>query len=217
MRWWSIPIVLTLGWFAYTLTPFWALYGLAGAVQAHDVDYIERHVNFRTLRLSLTRQLAATIRANAAVSESREQQRLADAAVALATPIVDALVTPQMVIDLLQDGWPQGLDLPGGDRPAGPALSIPNLRALTTYYTASDMRGFRATVIAVPPRAPRDDQFRLRLRLRGFSWRLVDIDLSESLRQQIAAALARVTHTRGSHRRPQADAPPEHDPEPEKR
>ncbi len=97
MRWWSIPILLALGWFAYTLTPLWALYDLARAVQAHDTDYIARHVNFRTLRLSVIRQAAAAAQVrdpSAPEIEPRERQRLSEAAAALAIPIAEALVTP---------------------------------------------------------------------------------------------------------------------------
>ncbi|MFD0936190.1 DUF2939 domain-containing protein, partial [Methylobacterium trifolii] len=63
MRWLAIPLVVALGWLAFTLTPFWALYDLARAVRAGDVSYVERHVNFRTLRLSLVRQTTAAVRA----------------------------------------------------------------------------------------------------------------------------------------------------------
>ena len=52
------------------------------------------------------------------------------------------------------------------------------------------MRGFRAVVVPFPPDAPRGERTRLRLRLRGFHWRLVDIEMSDALREQIAAKLA---------------------------
>ena len=200
MRWWSIPFVLALGWFLYTLTPFWALYDLARAVQAHDVAYVERHVNFRTLRLSILRQAAAAAQAQSAdEAEPRDRQRLADAAVALAIPVAEALVTPQTVVDLLDDGWPQSVDLgledgaadDVGTRPARPGLRIDGLRRLIPFYLHSEMRGFRAVVIAVPPEAPRANRFRVRLRLRGWTWRLVDIELTQALRERIAQKLAR--------------------------
>lgn len=193
MRWWSIPILLALGWFVFTLTPFWALYDLARAVQAGDADYVERHVNFRTLRLSLVRQTAAAARAGTeagSVTEPRERQRLTDAAVALAIPLAETLVTPRTVVDLLDDGWPQSLELAkdGGDRASG--LRIEGLGRLLSFYLASEMRGFRTVVIGIPPDAARARQFRIRLRLRGWVWRLVDIELTEELRDRIAQKLA---------------------------
>ncbi|WP_336488181.1 DUF2939 domain-containing protein [Methylobacterium nigriterrae] len=195
MRWWSIPILLALGWFAFTLTPFWALYDLARAVEARDVDYVDRHVNFRTLRLSLVRQTTAAARD--AISgdpnlEPRERQTLNDAATALALALAETMVTAKTVVDLLDDGWPETLDVP---RPASatPAtgLHIGSLSRLVPYYLHSEMRGFRTVVIAVPPEAPRSRQLRIRLRMRGWVWRLVDIEVTEELRAEMAQKLAR--------------------------
>ena len=195
MRWWSIPILLALGWFAYTLTPLWALYDLARAVQAHDTDYIARHVNFRTLRLSVIRQAAAAAQARdpaAPEVEPRERQRLSEAAAALAIPIAEALVTPATVVDLLDDGWPQSVELARGAPEAkGGGLRIENLRRLIPFYLASEMRGFRTVVVGVPPEAGRDRRLRIRLRLRAWTWRIVDIELNDELRERIAQAFAR--------------------------
>ncbi|WP_284287509.1 DUF2939 domain-containing protein, partial [Methylobacterium gregans] len=59
MRWLAVPLAIALGWILFTLSPLWALYDLARAVRARDAAYIESHVNFRTLRLSLVRQTTA--------------------------------------------------------------------------------------------------------------------------------------------------------------
>ena len=198
MRWWSIPILLVIGWFAFTLTPLWALYDLARAVQAHDTDYIARHVNFRTLRLSVIRQAVAAAQARDPAApdvEPRDRQRIAEAAAALAIPIAEALVTPATVVDLLDDGWPQSVEL-GRDgpktKPAG-GLHIESVRRLIPFYLASEMRGFRTVVIGIPPEAGRDRRLRIRLRLRGWSWRLVDIELNDELRERIAQSFVRTS------------------------
>lgn len=194
MRWWALPLVAVLGWFAFTLTPLWSLYGLARAVKARDAGYVERHVNFRTLRLSLVRQTTAALRAAAETDpemEPKDRQRLNEAAIGIALAFAESMVTPETVIDLLDDGWPQSLDLPrpADVRPAG--LGIDRIGRLFPYWLASEMRGFRTAVIAAPPDAPRADQLRVRLRLRGWSWRLVDIEVAERLREQMAQRLAR--------------------------
>jgi hypothetical protein len=199
MRWWSIPVVLVLGWFAYTLTPLWALYDLARAVQAHDTDYIARHVNFHTLRVSVIRQAAAAAQARDPAApdiEPRERQRISEAAAALAIPIAEALVTPATVVDLLDDGWPQTVEL-GRDEPepklGGGGLRIESLRRLIPFYLASEMRGFRAVVVGVPPEASRDRRLRIRLRLHAWTWRVVDIELNDELRERIAQTFARAS------------------------
>lgn len=217
-RLWWIPVSLVLAWFVYTLTPFWMLYDLARAVQARDVGYVERHVNFRTLRQSMIRQVSAAAaqprgEAGAEVTLSPDRQRLIEAAAALAEPLTESLVTAQSVIDLLDDGIPQSLDLgplgsgskaEHGSDAAG--LKIETIFRLVPYYFASDMRGFRALVIAVPPEAPRAQRFRLRLRLRGWSWRLVEIELPSELRNRIADKVAR------ARKRPDQDAEPANSP-----
>ena len=204
MRWWSIPIVAVLGWFLYTLTPFWALYDLAHAVQVGDAAYVREHVNVRTLRLALLRQLSEAIRTDGGDdAEGRRRRAVAEAATVLALPVAEALVTPQMVVDVLDDGWPQSLDLPNAPKEGmttGGGLRIPDLRRLADFYLASEMRGFRTVVIGVPPERARAEQLRIRLRLRGFSWRLVEIDLNEAARDRIAASI-----TRGAKLKPDAN------------
>ncbi|QGY06064.1 DUF2939 domain-containing protein [Methylobacterium mesophilicum SR1.6/6] len=194
MRWLAIPLCLALAWLAYTLSPLWSLYDLAQAVRRHDTAYVETHVNFRTLRLSLVRQITAAMRTAAETDtdlEPRDRQRLNDAAYGLALALSETMVTPDTVIDLLANGWPDKLDVerPAGARPQG--LAIRNVDRLLPFYAALEMRGFRAVVIPIPPDAPRAERTRIRLRLRGLSWRLVDIEMADTLRQQIATKLSR--------------------------
>ena len=194
MRWLAIPLALALAWLAFTVSPLWSLYDLAQAVRRHDVAYIESHVNFRTLRLSLVRQITAAMRAASETDpdlEPRDRQRLNDAAYGLALALAETMVTPETVMDLLANGWPDKLDLerPAGTRPEG--LVIRGLGRLMPYYAALEMRGFRAVVIPIPPEGSRAERTRIRLRLRGLSWRLVDIEMAEMLRAQIAAKLSR--------------------------
>lgn len=194
MRWLAIPIVAVLGWLAFTLTPLAALYDLARAVRARDVAYVESHVNYRTLRLSLSRQITAAVRAALDADtglEPRERQRLGDAAAGVSLALAERMVTPQTVIDLLDDGWPESLDLRKPQDQEFRGLSIEGASRLLPFYTACEMRGFRTVVIPVPPSAPREQQFRLRMRLRGFSWRLIDVEITEALRAQMAQSLSR--------------------------
>ncbi len=197
-----------LGWFAFTLTPLWTLYDLAQAVKAHDVGYIQNHVNFRTLRLSLVRQTTAALRVAGDADPSldaKDRQRLSEAAVGVAMALAESMVTPETVLDLLDDGWPQTLDIqrPAGVKPAG--LRLDGLGRVFPFWVASEMRGFRTAVIAIPPGAPRTDQLRVRLRLRGWTWRLVDIEVADALREQMAQRLGRtLARARAGERAPAA-------------
>lgn len=214
MRWWSLPIGLALCWFVFTLTPLWALYDLAQAVRAGDAAYVEHHVNFRTLRLSLLRQATGALRTGPEATGGTEpRERIADAAAVLVLPLVEALITPGTVIDLLDDGWPQSLDLGRDAEPAadkegdlgtdvGRGLRVDSVGKLVPFYLASEMRGFRTVVMTVPPGSGAARRLRIRLRLRGWTWRLVDIELPEDLRQRIAQSLTQATAQRPRSAKP---------------
>ncbi|MEH3145525.1 MAG: DUF2939 domain-containing protein [Methylobacterium frigidaeris] len=203
MRWWSALLALFLLWLAYGLSPYVALYRLTRAAQAHDVQAVADRVNFRTLRLSLTRQ--ATAAAVAAIAARRdlsapERQMLTDAAASLAEPVVTALVTPEAVADLLDDGWPQHLDLgTGGEEAAAieerrhrSGLHGATLAQLFALFRSAEPRGFRGLVVSYPPDLERSEQYHLRLRLKGLAWRVVELDLPAALRARLTQALVRL-------------------------
>ncbi len=57
-RWWILAgCVVLLGVGAYTLSPWWALAGLAQAAQEKDADALARYVDFPRLRADLAGQL----------------------------------------------------------------------------------------------------------------------------------------------------------------
>ena len=92
MRWLAVPVALALAWLAFTMSPLWSLYDFAQAVRRHDAAYVESHVNFRTLRLSLVRQITAAMRAASESDpdlEPRDRQRLNDAAYGLALALAE--------------------------------------------------------------------------------------------------------------------------------
>jgi hypothetical protein len=43
--------------------------------------------------------------------------------------------------------------------------------------------------VSYPPDRPLENRFRLRLRLRGWTWRLVDLELPGALRERISQRL----------------------------
>lgn len=196
MRWVVALLVAALLWTAYAASPYVALWRLARAVQDHDVAVVAERVNFRALRASLTRQMTAAAAASAIAARRegapRDRQFVVEAAASLAEPLVAALVTPETVVDILDDGWPEGLALPR--RPTlservGGGLDAKTLRDLRDLFLASDMHGFRTVLVSFPPREPRERRFRLRLRLRGTTWRLVDLELPAALRDEISRRL----------------------------
>lgn len=196
---WSLWIgaVLALVWLTYCVSPYVALYRFERAVQAHDAAAVQKRVNFRALRFSLTKQAAnALVEAGARGHELDAQQRqmAAGAAIPLVEPLVARLLTPETIIDLLDDGWPQ--DLAPEAAPEVGGLQIRSPSQVWRFFTRSEGRGFRNVVVTFPPRARPEAQFRLKLRLSGWAWRITEIELPAVLRERLVRELAE----RGSER-----------------
>ena len=199
MRWlFRSLVVLALAWVVFMLSPYVAFYKLAKAVQAKDVAAITERVNFSAVRLSLSRQIASAY-AKATGGGKQESSPVGQVAVSAGTAAVDTLIapymTPEAIIDLLTrgapDAAPKGVpdaaapsSLGGGLQPF--ELSLDRFKEL---FFASESRGFRGFAVAWPPGQPPEERFRLIFRLtgpsRGFTWRLVGLELPARLRDRL--------------------------------
>jgi hypothetical protein len=167
----------------YWAWPFVSLHQLATGLAARDDAVIADKVAFARLRNSLSNQiltayLRLTGRINTLVGF------IGPDLVGLA---IAQLLTPENMAELLEGGTisteigPVSFDLG--------QLPVANLDAiwrgwLGTEYWMDDFS------IAVPVSAPESEQFRLRMRLSQWRWRVVGIDLPEKLLIQIAQELA---------------------------
>jgi len=185
-------VALAVLWLAYAASPYWALYDLSGAIQARDVEDVTRRVNFRALRISLAKQLVTSYLAAAKRGEVKGQNEVAALGTSVADPILMHLVTPQAVIDILNDGWPESLI--GPESPAT-TTSVVRLRSLGTvwrFFVNSESRGFTRIFFTLPPDAPAPQQFRLELRLDGtWRWRVTGIELPAKLKERLTQELIR--------------------------
>jgi hypothetical protein len=192
MRWLlRIMAAVALVWTVFSASPYAALYDLARAVDRRDEAAIEARVNIRALRESVARQIIAAYLGSPAGRDvdPAYRQLAADAATAFAEPILDRLLPPRGLIDLLDDGWPQQV-VPAAPAAAG-GLRLRSLSQAWGLYRKSESRGFRTMLFAFPPDAPAERRFRLRLRLTNWSWRLADIELPAALLGQLAQELPR--------------------------
>lgn len=207
---WGLRVAagLALAWIVYLASPFMALHALGRAVEEGNVAAIQRRVNFRGIRVSLTRQIVAAYVDEVGGSNlsAGERQLAVKAGMEVAEPIVQRLLSPELILDLLDDGWPQKLAAPqsgpspeASPRPSGenagatqPGESVPSVpigRLLrinsvqTAYriYARSELRGFRNVLISLPPGRPLEDRFRLRMRLSGWTWKLISLELPGSV------------------------------------
>jgi hypothetical protein len=188
---WTVRVVAAIAalWIAYAAWPFFAFYGLVGAVQKKDHAALTRHVNFPALRRSLTDQVAETyfrLSGRAAQSEMPSRTLVLSAVTSIADPIVARLISAEALLVLLDSGWPTAV-LPDRD-PMAPGLSYPSLGNLWQVFVHSD-QGLRHFEIGLPTGQPPARQFRLQFRLTAWTWKLAGVELPEEIRIRLAREL----------------------------
>ncbi len=191
MRWTvRISFLLFLAWAAFMASPFVALYDLSKAVEAGDANRIEERVNFHALRTSLSRQILGEYLEDQDL-QGTELDLATEAGAAALNPVVERLVTPQALIDLFKDGWPERAAGRSSEGAAiAPRLDIGSLRQAWKTFLLSESQGFRSVTIPVPVDRPKDEQFRITMRLRYTTWRLTGIDLPAPLREELVKRAA---------------------------
>src|SRR3954468_6587577 len=108
---WSLRVAaaLAFAWIVYAASPFVALHSLGRAIEDGDAAAILKRVNFRGIRVSLTKQIVTAYVEEAGGTRlgPADRQLAVQAGMQAAGPMVERLVSPEFIIDLLDDGWPQ--------------------------------------------------------------------------------------------------------------
>lgn len=194
MRWIiSTLVALLVALALFMASPFVALYRLGRAVKAHDTQTIEQRVDIAEVRTNFTRQLIEEYLRSIGKSGALggvERQVAAQAGATFADPLVARLVTPDVLIDLFDDGWPQ--QVVSENAPSTPvSIGLNSLGRALRLFALSESRGFRKVIIALPENRPADERFRLQLRLTDGSWRVTTVDLPHTLLQNLVRKLPR--------------------------
>src|SRR5215472_619190 len=187
----SIPtfvllLALLVGYWAW---PLLGLGTLAGAVQAGDVTAINEKIDYPRLRQSFTEQIiSAYLRITGRMSQLGALGPLATAVGAsIVDPWVSQIVTPQNLAQLLRGGTVSSelgpVSFRFGNLPA--TLNLAWDAWLSSEY------GLGHFSVWLPPGATEASQFRLRMQLLRWHWKITGIDLPEKLRDQIAGELAK--------------------------
>ncbi len=198
MRWtFRISFLLFLAWAIFMVSPFVALYDLSKAVEARNLDRITERVNFNALRVSLARQILGEYLKTQDL-DGLGQQAAAQAGTAVLNPVLEELITPQAVIDLLKDGQLQQAAGPqGGNGLFFPLrFDAPSLGKAWRTFIMSESQGFRAITIPLPVDEPKERQFKITLRLRYATWRLTGIELPEPLKEELIKRASAATKSR---------------------
>src|SRR6266403_285086 len=99
-------VVLSAILIGYTAWPLYDLFVLVRAIETRDVDTVVRHVYFDQVRISLTNQIIAAYVRRTGLQISPLARSMAGAALGIADPIVNKLISPEALSDLLAVGWP---------------------------------------------------------------------------------------------------------------
>src|SRR6516164_9639071 len=181
-----VLLVLLVGYWAW---PFFDLRALAAAVQAGDVTALNEDVDYPRLRRSFTEQIiGAYLRVTGRATQLGALGTLATAVGAsIVDPWVSQIVNPENLTQLLR-GATVSSEL-------GPVYfrfgNLPSTLNIAWDAWLSSEYWFNRVPMWLPPGASQADQFRLRMQLLQWHWKVTGIDLPEKLRDQIAGELAK--------------------------
>jgi hypothetical protein len=180
-----VSLVLLLVFGAGAVWPFAALYDIATKAEVGDAAGVSERIDFAAVRRSLTRQIiSAYIRLSGIkVSPSGITTAVAGS---VADPIVEKLISPAAMLDLLRNGWP-GAAIP--ERPPGLAgigsASFGNWWALF----ANSEYGLSGFSVSLPVEKPQAQQFRIYLSLSRQGWKLSGLDLPDDILTKLTEQL----------------------------
>lgn len=178
-----VIVVLFVAWSAW---PFFGLYGLSRAVQSGDIAQIEERVDYPDLGRSLSGQIWGTYARLTGVPLDRGM--VMGIASAVADPLITKIISRAVLAQFLQSGWPAPVM---GAKP--PNLPAPNWSSLgdTWRLYANSSYGLREFSIGLPPTEPRARQYRVRLGLRGLTWKLIGFELPDEVIDRLARELVK--------------------------
>jgi hypothetical protein len=125
--------------------------------------------------------------------DSFERNLATSAGTTLADPLVARLVTPEAVVSLLSGRLPPEASAGRSSRLSVRPLEVGSFGSAVRIFMASQSRGFRNILIALPDGRPKAEQVRLHLRLSGTAWRLLGVELPQAMVTALVKQLPRVS------------------------
>lgn len=189
MRWilW-IAIVLVPLLAAYTVWPLIGFYKIASAIESRNAAALAEQVDFPSLRRSVAHQVIAEY-----LKLTGKDKKLGrfgtDIATGVGASLAESLVAqylnPETLLDLLTKGRAE--DGAKVSTKIAPFTTSAWRNAWSVWWN-SEYRGTDFYLL-MPPEKSKDEQFRVRLSLRGWQWKVTGIDLPDALRMRLAQEL----------------------------
>jgi hypothetical protein len=183
-------VVIGLVWLGYTAWPLYELAVLVRAIDSREFNIVARHVNFDRVRVSLTEQVVAAYMRRSGIKPNLFAQQAVAAGISVVSPVVNKLVSPEALSDLLAVGWPVVI-LPN---PPPGTLGI-NRDTLGTAWQifGASRYGIATFEVSAPLELPPTNRFRLSFQLLAWRWQLVGIILPENIQNLLADELIKAT------------------------
>lgn len=169
----------------YVVSPFASLFGVVRAAQRNDAAAVERRIDGAALRRSLTAQLIDTY-ARITGKTSGRSGLMGSVVASFTDPLVEKLVASASITEIMRSGWSVPLL---GSRPGGiEGLDAGALGNVWQLYLGADY-GLGEVRFPVPAGRAREKQFRVRLALSGWTWKLAGLDLPHDLQERLVREL----------------------------
>jgi Protein of unknown function (DUF2939) len=181
--------VLALVWIGYIAWPIYDLFVLIRAVETRDIGTVTRQVYFDRVRISLTNQIIDAYTRRTGVQISPFARSFASAGLAIADPVVQKLISPEALSQLLTVGWPVTA-VPDAPPPGTLGITTNTIGTLWQVF-GNAQYGFGRFEVAGPAVLPAHQRFRLEFRLLQWRWRLVAVILPEHIQNVLANELAK--------------------------
>lgn len=181
--------ILALVWIGYITWPIYDLLVLIRAVETRDIGTVTRRIYFDAVRISLTNQVIDAYTRRTGVAISPFARSFASAGLAIADPVVQKLISPEALSQLLTIGWPVTA-VPDAPPPGTVGITTNTIGTFWQIFGNAEY-GFGRFEVAGPAVLPAHQRFRLEFRLLQWRWRLVSIILPENIQNLLADELAK--------------------------
>jgi Protein of unknown function (DUF2939) len=183
----TVLFVLCTGWFF--ISPLLGLSGLANTVASGDPAKLRESVDFTRLGQSMTPQIVWTYLEKTGRSKvlgRMASSLIASGSISIADPILSELLTPASVMGLLNTGRLGNVHISS----AVPPLPNGDIGSLWSAFQDGEY-GIGNFHVRLPASVSSGDQYRMRLELLDWQWKLVGIDLPQPIKDQLADELVR--------------------------
>jgi Protein of unknown function (DUF2939) len=181
--------VLGLAWTGYMAWPVYDLLVLVRAIETRDVESVVRHVYFDAVRMSLTNQVVDAYVRRTGIQIGPLRRNIA--AAAIANPVVEKLISPEALSQLLTVGWPVTV-VPDGPPPGTIGITTNTIGTIWQIFGNSEY-GFGRFEVVGPAALPQQQRFRLEFRLLQWQWQLVSVILPENIQNLLVDELVKAT------------------------